>query len=107
MSSNGNGNHIPGSMASLAPAKPKRKWTRRPREGGPITIEKGIPLPPPTHVSKYPWSQMQPGDSFFVPNGPKSLFGTCSKRTKDGPHKYTARYVQVRGVKGVRVWRTE
>src|SRR5262245_56266357 len=92
--------------ASLLPVgKAKRSYTKR--AGGAITIEKGIEMPAATARQKYPWDAMEVGDSFFVPNAPKSLAGSCSKRSKDGPHEYAARTWTARGVKGLRVWRTK
>ena len=32
-----------------------------------IKVEKYIPIPGPGRQSKYPWSDLKPGDSFFVP----------------------------------------
>ena len=33
-----------------------------------ITIEKGIPMPEQKRHAKYPWDQLEVGDSFFIPN---------------------------------------
>jgi hypothetical protein len=91
----------PPSMASLAIPK-KRKYTRRP-VSGPFVIEKGIPIPEPASaLRKYPWHEMEPGDSFYVPNAPKSLQSMCSKKRGDGL-EFAARKEK----NGLRVWRTK
>jgi hypothetical protein len=84
--------------------KPKRKYTRRDAE---IVIEHGIPIPPPVHKAKYPWDVLDVNDSFFVREPPGSLQSSVYKRSKEGPKEFTARAVTVRGVKGLRVWRTK
>lgn len=76
------------------------------------TIEKGVPIPPPfkkrnthTHRPKYPWSDMVPGDSFFVPDIPSaSMSCTVATRERRNPgEKYTVRA----RAGGVRVWKTQ
>lgn len=74
-------------------------------------IAKSIPIPRANlgrpkamWEQKYPWRQMVPGDSFFVPGPPKSL--------KEGARQYGSRYgliyvtrtITERGVKGTRIW---
>lgn len=92
--------------------KPKSEEAKD--ENGPIEIkiEKGIPIPPPTSQGnvKYPWREMEVGDSFFVSaKTPKdcsrmqSGFGASWKRFK--PMKFTSR-IENEGA-GVRVWRIE
>lgn len=73
-----------------------------------IKIEKGVPLPP--RKSKYPFAEMEPGDSFFAkPNEGQSLkqlhnsiMGCARLRLFPGK-KFTSR--QMDG--GVRVWRID
>lgn len=62
-------------------------------------IDKAIPIPKKQmgRVAKYPWKEMEIGDSFFVPDKTRdqvnatSPFGKYRKRQENG---------------GVRVWRT-
>ena len=72
-------------------------------------VEKGVPLPLSAGQkgkNKYPWYEMEVGDSFFVPgdkrgsvhnsaSGIKSRTGLC----------FSCSVVTENGVKGVRVWR--
>lgn len=78
-----------------------------------IKIQKGIPLPPerkkpspPRAYHRYPWREMELGDSFFVPGDclvtvrlAASQFGR-----RNGGH-FIAREARWRGVDGVRAWR--
>lgn len=67
-------------------------------------VERGIPLPKRTggRPQKYPWNEMQVGDSFFVPDGKiKMLSAATNFRTQISGHRYTLRSVEG----GVRVWR--
>lgn len=73
-------------------------------------IEKNIPTPlDPKKPSKYPWKQMEVGDSFFVPysdlpNGENSSCpkaGLGSVRNDLSSRKYTGRRVD----NGWRIWR--
>jgi hypothetical protein len=74
-----------------------------------FTIESEVPVPAPAigargRPSKYPWQNMQPGNSFFVPNGtPKSMYHLANRASKQYGHKYTVRTMDG----GVRVWRVE
>lgn len=80
-----------------------------------IKIEKGIALPARGRAipAKYPWAEMAPGDSFFVPNftvAPKSITGKTAMSVHAGKKihpgsKWTMRTVTENGIKGVRVWR--
>lgn len=73
-----------------------------------IKIDTGIPLPEPRgRIAKYPWREMQPGDSFFVPGkAPSSFGGSKNGACKSIPgSKWTCRAVTENGIKGVRVWR--
>lgn len=72
-----------------------------------ITVEKGRPIPPPTK-SKYPFRDMEIGDSFWVPDGRNAeatknnvrSAATCYSRRNGG--RFTVR----RDNGGYRVWRT-
>jgi len=70
-----------------------------------IEIEKGVPQPD-AKTGKYPFRQMEVGDSFFAPLGssdpnPFNTYATA-KRIKDG-RKYSVRRVDG----GIRVWRVK
>lgn len=66
-----------------------------------IVIEKNIPVPARVtgKRSKYPWQQMEIGDSFFTEsNAIRALISTRHK-------VYPARYKYANEGNGVRVWR--
>ncbi|MBB4039134.1 hypothetical protein GGR34_000769 [Microvirga flocculans] len=69
-----------------------------------IKIEKGIPIPNAHRERRYPWGDMEVGDSIFIPN-------TTSERIAPTAHDYGRRHKRkfsVRKVEGgVRVWRVE
>lgn len=74
-------------------------------------IESGIPVPKPVNTggsSKYPFSEMEVGDSFFAPWKGYHIIWALARRA---PQKYgiklTTRAVTENGVQGVRVWRIE
>lgn len=77
-------------------------------ERGPVSIRKGIPMPASRNrggVSVYPWSAMEAGDMFFVPNGKIETFYTltANARKKYGKNFRAARLTED-GVEGVGVW---
>lgn len=61
--------------------------------------------------AKYPWADLNKGQSFFVPAGKlKAFYTMCSTQTKkyEGKRKFIARaWDGPNSVKGVRVWRSE
>lgn len=76
-----------------------------------ITIETNIPLPQRVggrlKGSKYPFAQMQPGDSFLVPSDVKpstlrAAVSAFSKKAEAPVKKFAIRVVD----NGVRVWCT-
>ncbi len=76
-----------------------------------IDLEVGVPIPPDGRMTRtiYPWNDMRPGDSFFVPlpDGPE---GKTRRTSISRLACYTARkldrYFTTRNVEGgVRVWR--
>lgn len=82
-----------------------------------ITIERNIPIPGRRNTtgsrSRFPWTMMGVGDSFFVPGysrqgSPRK--GTqmgCSMGYKLVPNSsWVVRDARENGTKGVRVWRT-
>ena len=67
-------------------------------------IEKNVPLP--RSRSKYPWTEMEVGDSFFVPGRDgDAVIGCFGKQAKDWGWKFSARTRHEQGIFGVRVWR--
>lgn len=73
-----------------------------------IQIDDGVPIPESTYhrKAKYPFNELQAGQSFFVATE-KSLASTvtaANKRAADGV-KYVGRNVTENGVKGWRIWR--
>ena len=68
-----------------------------------MIIEKDIPPPPRgLHLIKYPWADMEIGDSFFVTGVSRnSMSMTARYQTQKTGKSYTARKVEG----GVRVWR--
>ena len=74
-------------------------------QNGEIKVEKGIPIPPTSNRGKYPWLQMEVGDSFFAPGRKTSQIGSCYNRIVGKTFRSRTRIEN--GVKGVRVWRIE
>ncbi|GLS19200.1 hypothetical protein GCM10007874_22170 [Labrys miyagiensis] len=80
------------------------------KQVGAYEIERGIPLPSRTNsrAEKYPYSHLEPGDSFFVADKqPKTFHSGISTRNKAGDAKYKAAASEKDGVSGVRVWRVK
>lgn len=86
-----------------------------------FTIEKGIPIPQNAgRKSKYPFSDMKVGDSFFVEGKTAAgLYASCRKASEKLDAKFIARTVSEdvweeddegdtveKTLEGVRVWRT-
>lgn len=70
-----------------------------------VFIEKGIPLPTRQVSRKYPFSEMEVGDSFFVTDASVVLLHTHARR--HSPKRFTCRTTVEDDVKGVRIWRIE
>lgn len=69
-----------------------------------IKVEKGIPIPPKSSASKYPYAQLEIGDSFFVKGKIANKFAASAyTQSKKLGIKTTVRNEK----DGVRVWRTE
>lgn len=78
-------------------------------------IEKGVPIPPKRHAlsggSKYPWRQLEIGDSFLAPlpehgdarKHHASMTRSACQWAKAVNREFTTRRVEG----GVRVWRTK
>lgn len=64
-------------------------------------------IPPPTRKAKYPFAEMQVGDSFFVPDmTTRSLQNAASYYRKTLNYKFESKAREENGVKGARIWRT-
>lgn len=80
-----------------------------------FSIEKNIPIPlKQTRGSKYPFADMEVGDSFFIPElSLGSVSGNVSKNARALGIKMETRPVREKDpdtgkeVDGVRVWRTQ
>jgi hypothetical protein len=69
-----------------------------------ISITKGLPTPHRGRA-KYPFRDMEVGDSFFAPRASVIGLHGCARRHR--PKRFTCRSLVENGVGGVRVWRTE
>lgn len=58
----------------------------------------------PGRPAKYPWRQMQVGDSFFVAGRTSRCI--CKDASAYRPMRFRTKTVIVNGERGVRVWRT-
>ncbi|MEI2419605.1 hypothetical protein V6O07_04980 [Arthrospira platensis SPKY2] len=75
-----------------------------------FTIEKNVPLVAVGNrrTSKYPYAQLDVGDSFFVPGTTtKSLGSAAANAAKKLGVVFATRTVTENGVTGVRIWRVE
>lgn len=73
-----------------------------------IKIDKGIPVPKlgGSRPSKYPFSQMAVGDSFFCSGSSQSNLSTRARQVGRGMGgKFSVRKAVENGVAGFRVWR--
>lgn len=67
-----------------------------------IKIDKGIPLPPRGGRQRYPWQEMEVGDSFFVEGASvRSLSAAAAQVGRRSGRKFSLRTVEG----GVRCWR--
>lgn len=75
--------------------------------GAPVygKVEKGVPIPTPRQCNKkYPYDQMEPGDSFLVPEDEgQSAYVACRTWGKDAGMEWTRRKTAA----GWRIWRTK
>ena len=67
-----------------------------------IAITKGLPTPRGRRA-KYPFRDMEIGDSFFAPGSSVIGIHGCARRHR--PMRFTCRSVVEEGVPGIRVWR--
>jgi hypothetical protein len=72
---------------------------------GYIKIEKGVPVPEGLgrRKTKYPWADMEVGDSFWAPGARENVLQTLFKR--QAPRKFVYAAERHDDVEGVRVWR--
>mgnify|MGYP000411421440 CR=1 FL=1 len=80
-----------------------------------ITVDKDIPMPPTTHrgpgkqlpspTRRFPFSTMEIGESFFIPN--VNCTYIISRVSSYRPKKFSTRIWTQDGVKGARCWRIE
>lgn len=70
-----------------------------------IKIDKGIPIPSGGHGrrAKYPWHEMEVGDSFFVSGGTNNKGFVSYANRRFAPKRFLSRTVEG----GTRVWRLE
>ena len=66
-------------------------------------IEKGIPLSSAKSHRKYPFAEMDVGDSVFIDGGESTNIANRYMYLK--PKKFSVRKAEKEGVSGVRVWR--
>ena len=69
-------------------------------------IETGVPVPErAVRKSKYPFPQMEEGDSFFVPGKTAAgMYASCRRASEVHGYKFIARTVVEDGEEGARVW---
>ena len=76
---------------------------------GAIAIDKGVPMPRYAGErgapAKYPFREMEVGDSCFVPGESNQTFRSHAAYAQRSGKKFSARTVVEGGVKGLRVWR--
>ena len=74
-------------------------------------IDKDVPIPKkrggPGAQPKYPWHQMEVGDSFFAAAPLKAVLNAAGNWAHRHGVKFSGRAVTEDGVKGARVWRIE
>jgi len=70
-----------------------------------IRVEKGVPMPS-ANVAKYPWRQMEIGDSFLFPedvSGDTASNNAAAASKRLAPKRFSVRKTQ----DGYRCWRVE
>lgn len=73
----------------------------------PIKIDKGVPITGTNgRPEKYPWSEMQPGDSFLIhTRKPITSFSNAANKAR---HRHPGKRWATRTVKGgIRIWRVK
>jgi hypothetical protein len=65
-------------------------------------------IEPPPAVGKYPWFELNVGESFFAPvTGNNNLSGARKHAEERTGRKFRRRRVVENGITGLRVWRVE
>ena len=68
-----------------------------------IPVDKGVPIPDGNR-KKYPWTDMEVGDSFLIPGARHGAAGSMiASRKKHVGHQYVCRMEDA----GLRVWRVK
>jgi len=70
------------------------------------TIDTSVPIPKRGNI-KYPFSEMDPGDSFFVPKKGGLLLSAKWRKMNHPDEDYLVRTVVENGVSGYRCWRIQ
>ena len=68
-----------------------------------MEIEKGVPIPENSGNKKYPWKELEVGDSFFTSESAQTVAGSASHASKRTNRKFICRSVDG----GTRVWRVK
>lgn len=75
------------------------------KNNGKIVIEKGVPIPSVEKASKYPFGELEVGDSFVAPVGRNSVSALIYHwNGKLSPKRFRAR---PETEKSTRIWRVE
>ncbi len=69
------------------------------------TVEKGIEIPSRNVDAKYPFRDMDVGDSFFTISTPQSYVSLHTRVLR--PKKFSCRTVVENGIRGLRIWRIQ
>lgn len=76
-----------------------------------IKIDKGIPIPERRTHTKFPFADMEIGDSFFVPAKQTKMSTLAARvsvaRKRHAPRSFLLAKVTEKKIEGTRVWRIE
>lgn len=76
-----------------------------------MIIEKNIPIPSGTGITgrraKYPFGEMEVGDSLFIDNEPRGSQSGASMASKQHGARYGKKFTSRTEGNGVRIWRVE
>ena len=70
-----------------------------------IRIEKGVPIPNGDRIRKYPFGNMQVGDSAFFPG--EKVNGRAYRASRSMGTRNNTKFVARPEADGIRIWRTE
>lgn len=72
-----------------------------------IAVDKGLPIPAPRGggARKYPFRELEVGDSFFIPGKTRQQLKASISNASCDCRRFVTRGVVEHGVKGLRVWR--